>query len=244
MTLISTGLPSLNTLLGGGLQPGTLTIVAGRSQSGMTTMLDTICCAAAFRDQVPTVLADLETSAADRMLRLASALSDAPLAAMQRFQLDPDDAARVRDTERQVTGAPFWFADDTNTVGGLRRALTQHEPPARLLLVDGTRFLTDPTGPASALRYLADARHIAVVATQPVDWDGGHIGHAMRNLPAGMVGVADNIVLLHRPICSGAGSDGVGVTVTGRHGNAWFPLTADFEHARLTEAAPHWVTTP
>lgn len=238
---IRTGLPTLDTLLGGGLRPG-LTLVAGRSQSGMTTLLDTIACAAAFGDQVPTVLADLETATHHRMLRLSSALSGVPLVDMQRGTLTAEQAATIRTSDQ--AGAPFWFADDTRSVNELRWSLGNDGIAARLLLVDGLRFLSDgdPAGVTGELAALAADQGIAVVATHPAPWDGGHTGGAVAALGSRMVNNADSVVLLHRPGLGGGTPhpDEVGVTVpVSWHGESgWFPLVGDFPHARFREPAP------
>lgn len=239
MTLISTGLPTLDALLGGGLRPGGLTLVAGRSQSGMTTMLDTIACQAAFRDLVPTTLADLETPTHHRMLRISSALSGVPLAAMQRGSLTTEQAATVRVTDR--AGAPFWFADDVTSVNDLRRSLDTDGLTARLLLVDGMRFLTrgHPGDVAVALAALAAAHNLAVVATHPANWDGGHTATVLRDLTHPMVDVADAVVLLHRATVHAD----LTVAVARYRTFGWFPAVADFEHARMAEPVPDRVTS-
>lgn len=241
--LIRTGLPTLDTLLGGGLHPGRLTVVAGQSQSGMTTLLDTIACAAAFRDGVPTVLADLETATHHRMLRLSSALSGVPLVAMQRGTLTAEQAATIRTADQ--AGAPFWFADDTATIAGLRRALDADGLAARLLLVDGTRLLGDGGLPRimMGLDELAATSGVAVVATHPIRW---YPRLPWDNLPESALWAAHNLVTLRRPgLHSGTPTGEVEVTVAKlRDGDSGsFTAVADFEHARIAEPAPDRVAS-
>lgn len=241
--LISTGLPTLDRLIGGGLRPGTLTVVAGRSQAGMTTMLDTICCAAAFRAGVPTVLADLETSTTDRLRRLSSALSGVPLHAVQRWQLTAEEAATVRRSDALAAGAPFWFSEES-TVAGLGRVVRRTDPPARLLLVDGMRLLPSggPGEVAVALLGLAALAGIAVVASTPLPSVTERPVPGLGDLPAGMGMSAHNSLLLYRPDLDGddsrPGEVEVIVAAT-RHGiTGRFVVAADFNRARLAEPVP------
>ncbi|MCX5066616.1 DnaB helicase C-terminal domain-containing protein [Micromonospora lupini] len=240
---ITTGLPSLDRLLDGGLRPGTLTVIAGQSQSGMTTMLDTIVCAAAFHANEPTVLVDLETEPAARGARLWSALSGVPLSRVLHGGLtdaEVTDLARVAD----LTGAAtFWLSED-RTIPDLDAAvLGVHSSTsgARLLAIDAMRMLSceSPGAAAAALADLAVRRDVAVAATTPLLWNAVGPLPAVDHLPSGVVEAADVVILLRRPDLDGT-TDRVGeveVTVAkhraGPTGSV--VVAARFDRAQLCE---------
>ncbi|MEU3452132.1 DnaB-like helicase C-terminal domain-containing protein [Micromonospora sp. NPDC006766] len=234
--LIPTGLPAVDALLGGGLPIGRLTLVSGRSQSGMTTMLDTIACQA-IRQQTPTVLADLESPTRVRMTRLSAALSGVPFTDIRDDSLTAEQRAAIRTGDRP--GAPFWFADDVRTIDDLSWQLGVDGIAARLALVDGTRLLLDGGMPRIMLGLdkLAASANVAVVATLPVHWlpdfpDG--------DLPVSAMWAAGAVLWLHR-----RHSDEATVTVTGTgplaSGSA--TIAADFTRARFLPLTTDPVTS-
>ena len=89
MTLISTGLADLDNAIGGGLRPGTLTLIAGPADAGKTTLINTIVAAnygTVLMLRIDTALAfsDIHSQATTSGARLvlvdsASATSDLTL---------------------------------------------------------------------------------------------------------------------------------------------------------------------
>lgn len=236
MTLIPTGLPTVDALLDGGLRPGKLTLVCGLSQSGMTTMLDTIA-AQAIRQQTPTVLADLETPSRVRLTRLSAALSGVPFTAIRDGNLT--DAERAAVLAGDSAGAPFWLAHDIAILDDLRWQLRLDGITARLALVDGLRLLGDgnTTRTAWDLADLAQERNVAVVATLPA---ARHPDLPAGDVPVAALAAAHTVLMLHRR--SGRVGE-VEVTAAGRGGWATTYVAADFERARFLDTAPQPVVT-
>lgn len=199
---ITTGLKSLDDLLGGGLQPGSLTLYAGESQSGMTTLLDTTVCAAALRDHTPTLLADLEGG--DRQVRILSAHSGVKLVALQRGNLTDQDTERLAASVKATDGAALHHTTTRSMPFLLAEVM---EAGAKLIAVDGVRYVTPGPGGDSALaeilislKGLAVDRDAAVVITAPITRAEVHSGDgpSMASLLPEFVLYCDTTVLLRR----------------------------------------------
>lgn len=198
---ITTGIRSLDDLLGGGLTPGSLTLYAGISQAGMTTLLDTTVCAAALQSGVPTLLADLESGG--RNLRLLSTHSGVDLLALQRAELTEQDEVRLAASQDAVKEAPLHTSTSRRSGYLLADAM---DSKAELIAIDGARYIqvsgadesTDVPAFAS-LKSMAVDLNAAVVVTGPINRD--HMqgpGPTLSNLPAGIEQICDTVVLIHR----------------------------------------------
>jgi replicative DNA helicase len=199
---ITTGLKSLDDLIGGGLQPGSLTLYAGTSQSGMTTLLDTTVTAAALTDGVPTLLADLESG--DRQSRILSAHSGVKLVALQRGILTAEDAARAAGSAAATAGAPLQHTSSCDRLHLLAEAM---EAEAKLIAIDGVRYVRCGPGGRDdlgeiliSLRDLARGQNAAVVITAPINRDDVRPGSrpSLGSLPAEFGLNCDTVVLIER----------------------------------------------
>lgn len=199
---ITTGLKSLDDLIGGGLRPGSLTLYAGTSQSGMTTLLDTTVSAAALHDGVPTLLADLESG--DRQSRITSAHSGVRLVALQRGILTAEDAARVAESTATTAQAPLRHTSTYDRMILLAEAM---DISAELVAIDGVRYVrTDPGSRGDLGEILADLRSLArgqnaaVVVTAPINRDSERPGDSpsMRLLLPEFEDFCDTVVLIQR----------------------------------------------
>jgi replicative DNA helicase len=170
---ISTGLTALDDLIGGGLQPGSLTLYAGTSQSGMTTLLDTTVCAAAFKHRVPTLLADLE--AGDRQARILSAHSGVNLLATQRGTVSAQEAEALATSMKAAAAAPLRHTDSRDLPHLLAESM---DIGALLIAIDGARYVTPGPGGRSdlhqilvSLKELARSQDAAIIITTPINRD-------------------------------------------------------------------------
>lgn len=170
---ITTGLKTLDDLIGGGLQPGSLTLYAGVSQSGMTTMLDTTVCGAALKDRTSVLLADLE--AGDRQSRILSAHSGVKLVNIQRGTLTDHDAERLVLSSLDADGASLRHTTSRRIPELLAEAM---DTEAKLIAIDGARYVQPWPGGGSelaqiliALKALGRDQGAAVVVTAPVNRD-------------------------------------------------------------------------
>jgi replicative DNA helicase len=204
----STGIPELDRLLGGGLRPGSFTLVAGISQSGMTTMLDTIVRSAAFNNDTPTMLVDCEASRWDRARRLLSAMSGIELTKLQRRnRLTADEHAWLRSVADVARDAPL-FQSEARTLAGIEASMNRASRPPALLVADGARYLDYDYDDCAAshdaqvavrLQELAVRRSVAVVMSAPLSGDAYERQPALADLPDGLAFTPSNVVFVHRP---------------------------------------------
>jgi replicative DNA helicase len=198
---ITTGLKSLDDLIGG-LQPASLTLYAGTSQSGMTTLIDTTVVGAALKNRVPTLLADLESG--DRASRIMSAHSGVKLLAFQRDKLTELDAERLALSMNKTEGAPLHHTTSRGIPYLLAEAM---ETGAKLIAIDGARYVKTGPGQDSdlaavliGLKNLAVDQEAAVVVTAPINRDELHPGDgpSLRSLAPEFGLNCDTVVLLKR----------------------------------------------
>lgn len=209
----STGLPSLDALIGG-LRPGQLVCVAGRSQAGMTTSLLSITRSAVFDQGIPTLFVTMEDDETLTGQRLLAGLTSVDSIAMSRGDVTRAERACMAEARARTADAPLTFADrsvrsvaDVTTKARRRCA----HNPRRLICVDAPRFLNQSgTGwqdigdeVAVELKGMARLLNCAVVVTSPLAYDLEN-PDAVPTLDAlGVDGEpflrhADQVVLLHR----------------------------------------------
>ncbi|MEU8334839.1 DnaB-like helicase C-terminal domain-containing protein [Micromonospora tulbaghiae] len=248
----TTGLEGVDVLTGG-LHAGTVTVVLGTSQSGMSTLLDTCVRANAFTHHTPAMICDRETPAQDRVKRIMSGLSGVNLATIQRGKFTDVQRDRLRRAADATQAAPLLFSND-HTVDRLRWSIIGTPPRTRVVAVDGMRFLdfSDTVTPdhdrnvLSELCEMARDLNVAVVATHPLSVHASGRVPTIADVPDGFASLADTVLLLNRPGLAATGrrwesthSDLVEVICVkarlGQFGTT--SLVADFERAQFISAA-------
>ncbi|WP_186403747.1 DnaB-like helicase C-terminal domain-containing protein [[Actinomadura] parvosata] len=101
------GFQELDTLLGGGLSPGTLTVVASRPSMGTSALLLHLCRDTAFRRHRPALLASFQMPDHELTLRLLAAEASVPLDELRAGTIGLDDSARVVRRTAELAGAPL-----------------------------------------------------------------------------------------------------------------------------------------
>lgn len=201
-----TGIPALDVLLGGGLHAGTVTLVSGASQSGMTTMLDTIVRTNAHDRNIPTVMCDRETSPSARAKRFMAALSGVTLATIQSGDLNAFERQHLNAAADATKDAPLAFSEATS-VDGLRWDILRDPRRPRLIAIDGMRFLNRSVDydekVFDSLRDLAMTLNAAVVVTHPARHLDISPTPGLGNVPERMASTAEAVVVLRRPEMDG-----------------------------------------
>ncbi|MFK0297240.1 DnaB-like helicase C-terminal domain-containing protein [Streptomyces sp. NPDC090442] len=154
------GVRDLDVLLGGGLRPGTLTLLAGRTMAGTSTLLLSIARYNALRDR-PVVVADLQHTLAEtgRMF----------LAASSNLGEGPADAGRLAHAAERMRRLPLRLVGPGGDVIGRLRG--EAVRGARLLLLDdlalaaGSLAPPEPGAVAAELARVARELAVPVVAT-------------------------------------------------------------------------------
>lgn len=127
-----TGIPGLDSMLGGGLKPGGLYILAARPKVGKSSLAQTICVTLAKR-QLPSLFLSQEMSSeevADRAVVSAGRLN---YTAMLTGKMGHDDWRRASDALEDLSSAAMWVDDQ----GGL----TLYDIIAKARSIPGLRVL-------------------------------------------------------------------------------------------------------
>ncbi|MGW7460949.1 DnaB-like helicase C-terminal domain-containing protein [Streptomyces sp. NPDC054797] len=214
---LRTGLRGLDAVMGG-LEPGTLTVLASRPGLGRSTLLQNICQwnaggtflggfpKAEERTVVPVLLASTEQSAEQIMVRALSAAGRVERAHIRTGELVDEDIRRLKRAQSILEVAPlFVMAAAAPTDGQLaehaRRLVREHQ--VQLVGVDGLDAMGSGLSlgqAARALKALALDLAVPVVATAPL-WAVSRRPHwmpALEDLHDEVAFAADTVVLVHR----------------------------------------------
>lgn len=113
---LSTGLADLDELLGGGLQPGTVNVIAARPGMGKSICLADFARSACLRLRQPTVYFSLEMRKFQLLRRFYAAESGVPLRLLKKggTALSKDDWIRIDRVSAEIKDAPLHIEDRTS----------------------------------------------------------------------------------------------------------------------------------
>lgn len=211
-----TGLPTgFNELdmTTGGLQPGNLLIVGGRTSMGKTSWSLNIAHYVALHMQQPVLIFSLEMSARDISERLVCQEAKTNLSLYRVGDLNDDEMRRVQAAKTRVANAPITIDDSGNLTLEQARMTTRQVRPA-LVIVDYLQLLYSSEKVESRAQQVSqfarDLKALAMELQIPVI-----AASQLRRLPAGSTpkepsledlkesgGIeqnADLVVLLYRP---------------------------------------------
>jgi replicative DNA helicase len=212
MVGVPTGFQDLD-LLTGGLQDGTLIVVAGPTAAGISTFGLTLARMAAIRAAVPTLVFSLDLTGGQVIHRLLCAEGSIDSQRLLLGRLDERDWARLTRVLGRVADAPLTIdASPTTTVDAIGTACWQLRERAGLgLVIIDEVGLVQPARPlddaarergevARSLKLLARELAVPVVALsrlpQPRRVDRRPM---LADLPEGERQAAGLVVLVHRP---------------------------------------------
>lgn len=109
--LLRTGYADLDRLLGGGLRPGHLCVVAARPGIGKSTALLDVHRSVSIAQGVPSAMISLEMPTEEIMQRLLSAETGVPVAAIRTGSLRADEWRRLVDRADEVKDRMFKIVD-------------------------------------------------------------------------------------------------------------------------------------
>ena len=144
---IPTGFGDLDKLLGGGLHPGQMIVVAGRPGLGKSTAAANFACNASIRHNHTSAIFSLEMSKIEIVTRLLAAEARVPLHVLRSGQLSDDDWTRLARRMGEIADAPI-FVDDTPNMtlmeirAKARRLRQRHD--LKLVVVDYLQLMTSP----------------------------------------------------------------------------------------------------
>jgi replicative DNA helicase len=209
---VPTGFPDLDRLTGG-LQAGTLVIVAGPTAVGTTTLGLDIARHASIRGGIPTVFVSLDLTAAEVVNRLLCAEGSIDSQRLRLGRLDERDWVRLTRMLGRMGDAPLTIeASPTLTATQLTEAcrhVRQHTGLG-LVVVDEVSAVQPPRGTdglpqersdvVRSLKLLARELAVPVVALSrvAVQWRADP-RPVLEDLPEVERTTADLVVLVHRP---------------------------------------------
>jgi replicative DNA helicase len=138
---LATGFWNLDLCLGG-LAPGELMIVGGRSEAGKTSFGLAVAQNAAFRKRRSVAFISLESQATELRQRMMSAESEVPIQAIKLKNLSRRHQARIDEARQRCTGAVLLLDDPARaTVQEIHTRLARHKPAVELIVIDNIHLL-------------------------------------------------------------------------------------------------------
>lgn len=213
--LVPTGFRHLDELLGGGLWPGHLTVIAGRPGAGTSTLGLNFAARASIDHQMRSLVMCADTSTEELNFRLLASQAKIPTNHLRNGSMSNDEWERLNDVIGTVSSAPLHLnTDPVMTVQKVSEEVERlAERGLRLLVLDGLQSLDQVTPRDSryfevcddvhTLKQLARLHNIPIVVISKLNRvsqqrvDRTPMLHDLRN--AGDIeDVADQVVLLHR----------------------------------------------
>ncbi len=145
---VRTGFKELDQMVGG-LEPGSLNIIAARPSMGKTAFALTIAQHVALKDGVPVGIFSLEMPAVQLVTRMITAEARIDMNRLRQGQLSERDFQRIVDVAGRLAEAPI-YVDDTPDLSLLelraraRRLRTQHK--LGLIIVDYLQLMSGAAG--------------------------------------------------------------------------------------------------
>lgn len=156
---VPTGFRDLDRLLGGGLHPGQLIVVAGRPGLGKSTVGVDFVRHAALQRAMTSMFVSLEMTDVDLMLRMISAETGLPLATIRSGDLRDDEWEQVtRLIDRMVENRIAVYDDPDMYLPQIRaegRRLRRHHD-LRLMVVDYLQLMSSPKRTESRQQEVSD----------------------------------------------------------------------------------------
>jgi replicative DNA helicase len=141
---VSTGHYDLDMLLGAGLTPGQLFLIAGRPSIGKSTLALNMCRATAVTQGFPALLMSFRLTKEEVLRRFLAAEARVPLHVLRAGRLSEDDWTRLARRLGEIHDAPL-FINDSYTPSmapvtrEIRRAVTEHD--VKLVVIDSVQQL-------------------------------------------------------------------------------------------------------
>jgi len=214
---VPTGFPRLDQLLGGGLHPGQMVIVAARPGKGKSTLGLDFARSASIRHSVTSVVFSLEMSRQEITQRLVSAEAGVWMQNLRHGTLTPEHWDRIVRKHESLKSAPLFIDDSPNMSlmeirAKCRRLKQRHE--LGLVVVDYIQLMSSGKRVESrqqevsefsrALKLLAKELEVPVVAISQLNRGPEQRQDKRPQMSdlresGSLEQDADIVVLLHRP---------------------------------------------
>lgn len=173
----STGHRDLDRILNGGLAPGQLTVISGRTSHGKTTLALDMIRHAALRDGRPVFFVSAEQGEDEITMRLLAAEANVPLAGIRTSRMAEEQWERLTGCVSSVGNAQIFIEDSARTLEEIiveaHRLSEDHD--LGMIVVDGLNLLVsgedtnsryeDVATMSRNLKHLARELNVPVVVT-------------------------------------------------------------------------------
>lgn len=231
---IPTGYASLDKLLCGGLHPGELTVLAGQTGTGSSTLALDILRTCAIKHGLPACLVTSQTAAATAVQRIAAAEARIPAARLRAGTLNDVEQARLAARVAEVAAAPLYIA--SNAEGALYPLLAGivEISGLRLAVVDGADRIN-----SVELKKTAMGSGVPILAVCTLARPDSVVDRAfLKHLNEGFVQTADAVILFEDLGAWYADEPGKVRLTVAKHRNGpcgEIELIHDARHARFLE---------
>lgn len=167
---ISTGFYDLDELLGGGLQPGNLIVVAGRPSMGKSVFSHTLAFNIAKIHDSPTAIFSLEMSDTEIMGRFLSSVSEIETTRLKLGKLQPEEWAVLAEALKSVTESKILIDDSPcpsphDIRSKVRKAIAIHGQ-LKLVVIDYLQMLADGSDSLLVQRIGEVTRQLKLLARE------------------------------------------------------------------------------
>ncbi len=176
-SVVPTGFTDIDSLLGGGLRRGDMTVLAARPSVGKTAFAMNTAEHAAGR-AYPAVMFSLEMATRPLVSRSISGRARVPLARLRGGHIDEHDGVRLAEAQMALDALPLYIQDAARTltqIAAWTHRLQQRPGGLALVVVDYLQLLAHEGGALDSrqrevsaisrgLKRLAQDQHLAVLA--------------------------------------------------------------------------------
>lgn len=147
---VSTGIEDLDAILGGGLQRGVVTLIAGATSMGKSSLARTMAYNIAARGE-ELIYFSPEDSARKLVIRLLADLGEVPITRIKQLALRAGDANRLVGALDKLHRTPNWMVDDAAGSSSaqiamkIRKHVHRTGKKPRAVVVDFIQELFEPT---------------------------------------------------------------------------------------------------
>ncbi|MFI6372426.1 DnaB-like helicase C-terminal domain-containing protein [Streptomyces sp. NPDC050546] len=213
---VPSGFSGLDSLVSG-FRPGELTVVAGASGIGKSTLGLDFIRSCSISQRRTSYLVTLQMGRKEMAMRMMAAEARVPLERMRSRTMNDEEWTRLARVMPQVNSAPVWMQDEaTYTLSELVQSSRRLSffNDLQLVVIDSLDLLyvdrrsisleleRDLAVMGRELRNLAKELNVPVVALLQIDQPSmvydGYARPAMRDIPGSLERFADMVVLLYR----------------------------------------------